>query len=111
MTPQQQASEAVEKEVGFRKTIRQWEEISGVCILDPDGFDRTDPKLYEREFTWKEFSKGLPFCTLKGANSVVDADKRYIAWLELLLRQAVSFAVNQRRTTNEDQEKNRPAFL
>jgi hypothetical protein len=46
------------------KTIGEWAEIYGVQILDPDGWDRTDPELWTREITEKEFNKGIVFCTI-----------------------------------------------
>ena len=57
----------------FLYTIKQWEIIKGVKILDPDGFDRTDPKLYERFFTEKEFDKALINCTIEG--KIKDGEK------------------------------------
>ena len=42
-----------------QKTISEWEKIFNVQILDPDGFDRQDPKLGERKFTRKEFEEGM----------------------------------------------------
>ena len=41
------------------KTIGEWEKIFNVRIVDPDGFDRSDPKLRERKFTREEFEKGM----------------------------------------------------
>ena len=49
----------------FLYTIKQWEIIKGVRILDPDGFNRTDPKLYERFFSEKEFDEALLYCTIE----------------------------------------------
>jgi len=37
------------------KTIDEWCAYFGMEILDPDGFDRSDMKLYERKFTMSEF--------------------------------------------------------
>lgn len=47
-----------------KKTINGWEEIFKITILDPDGFDRTDPKLYERLFTRDEFLEGASGSTM-----------------------------------------------
>jgi hypothetical protein len=52
------------KEEEDKKTIEEWEEIKQIKILDPDGFDRTDDKLYDRKFTEEEFDKGLMFSTV-----------------------------------------------
>lgn len=49
-----------------RHTIPEWEIITGISIIDPDGFDRKDPKLYERLFTREEFDKGLFRSTIIG---------------------------------------------
>jgi len=46
------------------KTINQWEKELGVEIINPDGFDRSDAKLYERLFTKEEFQKALMYCTI-----------------------------------------------
>ena len=42
-----------------KMTIGEWEKIFNVKILDPDGFDRTDRYLREREFTREEFEQGM----------------------------------------------------
>lgn len=47
----------------IKKTLKEWEEIKGLEIIDYDGFDRSDTKLFERLFTEKEFDKGSPICT------------------------------------------------
>lgn len=47
------------------KTIKQWDEMSGQHILDPDGFDRTDPFLYERRFSKTEYIKGTMNSTIQ----------------------------------------------
>ncbi len=49
----------------LKKTIEEWSDIYGVYIFDPDGFDRSDPKLMERKFTEEEFKKGLWRSTIK----------------------------------------------
>jgi hypothetical protein len=46
-----------------RKTIKEWEPIFNVEIYDPDGFDRTDPELYNRKFTKAEFEQGMLMST------------------------------------------------
>ena len=48
-----------------RKTLKQWADMDGIKILDPDGFDRTDPLLWERLFTRGEFNKGIIYCTIE----------------------------------------------
>jgi hypothetical protein len=37
------------------KTIERWSKIKKVTILDPDGFDRTDPNLFTNKYTEEEF--------------------------------------------------------
>ena len=42
-----------------RKTIGEWNAaVSSINVIDPDGFDRTDPLLYERRFTREEWEAG-----------------------------------------------------
>jgi hypothetical protein len=33
-------------------------------MYDPDGFDRTDPHLFERYFTRGEYERGMVSCTV-----------------------------------------------
>lgn len=47
----------------FRATIRGWEILLDKHILDPDGFDRSDPDLMKRLFTRTEFYEGLKSST------------------------------------------------
>lgn len=47
-----------------KKTIEEWAEEFDVKVLDPDGFDRTDPNLYNKKFTIEEFKKGLMSSTI-----------------------------------------------
>jgi hypothetical protein len=42
-----------------RLTIAQWGERTGIVVLDPDGFDRTDMELTSRLFTEDEFRRGV----------------------------------------------------
>lgn len=44
-------------------TISEWCELKEIVILDSDGFDRTDSKLYERRFSEREFDKAIGSCT------------------------------------------------
>ena len=46
-----------------KRTLKQWEEIKGINIIDYNGFDRTDDKLMERLFTEEEFDKGSILCS------------------------------------------------
>jgi len=48
-----------------KKTITEWEKETGVKILDPDGFDRSNPNLYDLEFTKEEFIKGVLGSTIE----------------------------------------------
>lgn len=45
------------------RTIKEWDEIFGIVVYDPDGFDRTDPYLYKRVFTEEEYLKGVQTST------------------------------------------------
>lgn len=49
-----------------KHTLNEWAAIDGIKILDPDGFDRTDPNLYIRLFTREEFNQGIIRCTIMG---------------------------------------------
>ena len=49
---------------GILHTIEDWATLDGLQVLDPDGFDRSDPLLWERKFTREEYMAGLPFCTI-----------------------------------------------
>jgi hypothetical protein len=53
------------------RTLQEWAALDGIRIIDPDGFDRTDPLLMERKFTREEFCRGIFLCTvtaLEGKN-------------------------------------------
>lgn len=45
--------------MSIRATIKDWEVITGIRVLDPDGFNRKDPQLMERLFTYQEFTHGM----------------------------------------------------
>jgi len=47
----------------IKRTLTEWEQLKGLEILDWDGFDRKDEKLFERLYTEKEFDNGVIFCT------------------------------------------------
>lgn len=49
----------------LRKTIEDWSKIDGLVVLDPDGFDRKDPYLYQRAFTREEWDKALATSTVE----------------------------------------------
>lgn len=53
----------MENEVKLK--IEEWELLVQVKILDPDGFDRTNPNLFNEKFTYKEFKKGMDCSTQK----------------------------------------------
>lgn len=46
-------------ETAVKKTIAEWERELNVRVIDPDGFDRSDPDLYKRKFTSEEFRRGV----------------------------------------------------
>jgi hypothetical protein len=47
-----------------KKTINEWEKVFDVVIYDPDGFDRSNPNLYNELFTRDEFLKGMYLSTI-----------------------------------------------
>jgi hypothetical protein len=47
-----------------RKPINEWAALDGICVLDPDGFDRSDPYVLEREITKAEYLAGIWRCTV-----------------------------------------------
>lgn len=49
---------------GNLHTIQEWAMLDRIEILDPDGFDRRDPLLWERKISIDEYRRGLPFCTI-----------------------------------------------
>lgn len=53
----------MENEVKLK--IEEWELLVQVKILDPDGFDRTNPNLFNEKFTYKEFKKAMYLSTQK----------------------------------------------
>lgn len=46
-------------------TIPEWEKITGIYILDADGFDRTDENLYSKLFSEQEFNNGIIGSTIQ----------------------------------------------
>lgn len=51
-------------QVEEKHTIKDWGTITGIIVMDPDGFDRTDPELNTRLFTRAEYIKGTARSTL-----------------------------------------------
>jgi hypothetical protein len=45
------------------RTLKEWEAIKGLSILDWNGFDRSDEDLFEKLFSEAEFDKGSFLCT------------------------------------------------
>lgn len=46
------------------KTIKEWAELRGIKIIDPDGFDRNDPNLWDKKITEQEFYEKIMLCTI-----------------------------------------------
>lgn len=46
------------------KTISEWEQEYGLYIVDLDGFDTSDPELYNRRYTKQAFESALAECTV-----------------------------------------------
>jgi len=57
------------------KTIEDWSKEYGIEMMDPDGFDRKDPELFNRKFTREQFNKAVGRCTIQ----VIDNKK----WLSM----------------------------
>lgn len=50
------------------RTINGWEHYFSeynLRVMDPDGFDRSDPDLMSKEFTMEEFMDGLYTSTIQ----------------------------------------------
>lgn len=60
----------------IRHTIKEWESITGVEILDPDGFNRKDANLSNSLFTLEEFYS-------KSANSTIKLKIRVFTFDEI----------------------------
>jgi hypothetical protein len=62
------------------KTIQEWADKDGIIVLDPDGFDRTQPDVMTNKISYEEYSKGILFCTIimpaKGVDIKVTKKKR-----------------------------------
>lgn len=39
-------------------SLSDWMILTGIEVWDPDGFDRTDPNVMSRGYTFKEFEQG-----------------------------------------------------
>jgi hypothetical protein len=52
--------------VAGKKTLREWLGLmpDGIDIIDPDGFDRTDPMMMIREYTREEYLLRAYQCTI-----------------------------------------------
>lgn len=46
-------------------TIEEWGRLTGIVVIEPDGFDRSDPKLMTRKFTHAEFIHGTMWSTCR----------------------------------------------
>lgn len=65
------------KECDLKKTITEWESIVGIIVLDPDGFDRKNPNLYNELFTLTEFINGLWISTISAPSELIlNLDKK-----------------------------------
>jgi len=49
-----------------KRTLQEWADGDYLIIVDPDGFDRSDPKLMTRQFTHKEYMQGIYRCSVMG---------------------------------------------
>lgn len=46
------------------KTLQEWAAEFNLLIIDPDGYDRSDPNLLTKQFTKEEFMTGIFKCTV-----------------------------------------------
>ncbi|KKN83887.1 hypothetical protein LCGC14_0295400 [marine sediment metagenome] len=60
-----------------KRSIEEWEQLIGIKILDPDGFDRKDRHLYERKFTRSEFKAGALASTCLWPREFLDGSMRW----------------------------------
>ena len=51
-----------------KKTLDEWCDDAGIKMMDPDGFDRKNPNLFQEKFTREEFSEGIIICTISVKN-------------------------------------------
>lgn len=42
-----------------KRTIHEWENEFGVTIIFPEGFNLSDPNLFERKMSREEFEEGM----------------------------------------------------
>ena len=62
-----------------RHTIKEWGELKGPIVMDPDGFNRRDINLMSKLFTYGQFDIGTIFSTCK----YTQADReKYFGMLE-----------------------------
>lgn len=67
-------ADEVDVRLGNLMTIEEWSQEPGMpVIIDPDGFDRDDPRLYDRLFTEGEFLEGAFRSTVLPAPEVWDS--------------------------------------
>ncbi len=70
-TPEESDFETYQKKEEL-KTIPEWEKEFQTRVIDPDGFDRTDPHLRKRLFTQAEFLQGIARSTCEFAQKEGD---------------------------------------
>lgn len=46
-------------------TIKEWESLLKVNILNYEGFDKSDPLLFEKKISKEDFEAGLVKCTVQ----------------------------------------------
>ena len=73
------------KESEIKKTIDEWHEVTGIEVLDADGFDRKSPMLFNERFTLTEFMNGVVGSTVQcKVNPWIDLTK-FISDIKLKL--------------------------
>ncbi len=58
-----------------KMTIPEWEKIYDVKIMDPDGFDRSNPNLMAELFTEDEFISGMLRSSIVGGKDFLNRVK------------------------------------
>lgn len=75
----------VEKELEV-KTYEEWAkelyENEGIEILDPDGFDRSNPNFMKEKYTKEEFEKGLMRSTIEQTKKAKERETMLVDNLE-----------------------------
>ena len=61
------------------RTIQEWADRDYLIVVDPDGFDRTDPEIMVRKRTKEEYDAGIMLCSIIALQTNA---KAAIKWME-----------------------------